>query len=273
MRTLRIPPDSDSYSWSEAVESRSRNRTASGRVIQRQDHLTAHRQLSVQWTLNQSKYLYITSFYESAINRGIDPFFMELITDHPSPELHTCQIIEGINLVEHSGHFYLVSAVIDVEPLQVDHELNQLRLLEFERDPKIDLLSVAFRPLELLQSPQDKLLLVGEEQTLDLKTYVNNPNLLAGVDWSSSTLPSGLELNEDGVIIGTVSDLPADYPIVVAGRVRDTEPVLIELTLLVRPNDYLGIGDMQIGTTFIVGENDNPFPVIDRIGNFVNDLN
>jgi len=275
MIRMHIKPDAESYQWSEPEETRVITRLASGRSRIRKDAENAHKVLQCTFSGDRSRYLYLTTFFESGVNQGVDEFEIDLITDHPTPEPHICRFLRGFGLVEQRGHFYRCSATFEVRPVEVNEQLNQLRLAAFAANPKVDLLNVGFQPL-FLTDPllfNNYLSTLGDLESIPLAHLLTNPNMgFGGLLFESSALPEGLTLQPlTGEIFGTPTAPIGDYPIQIGVSVSRQHPFVFDIEIRVRPSGHIGIGDMAIEDTFIIDDDASVPQTFDNRGTFEQD--
>jgi len=123
METFIIPPDQNSYSFSDFPECISVELEGGAPKI-RKDIANSFFRLNVQWSLNQDQYNYIRYFYRYVLNSGALPFFLDLYVDDPFElKTHQCQIVPGsFGLANQKGNLFVVKAVLYVKPIEMDQD-------------------------------------------------------------------------------------------------------------------------------------------------------
>lgn len=117
------PPESSGYSTEDPAEVIS-IKLDGGAPRYRRDKTGSTYKVSVRWVFDQVQYRYFRAFFNVFINRGADPFLIDLILDYAEPTEHKAYFVPGtIRLTEQRGHYYGVTAELDAYPNELDEEL------------------------------------------------------------------------------------------------------------------------------------------------------
>lgn len=121
MEKLTLAPDRNGYTFTDPAEVLS-VQLDGGASKYRTDILNANKKLSVNWTLDRIGFNYFRSFFNVFVNKGVDPFLLELFIDDPfNATEHECHFIPGsVKLSQQSGDMFLVSAQLEVKPVSMD---------------------------------------------------------------------------------------------------------------------------------------------------------
>lgn len=120
---LKLAPDNSSYSVTDGKEVVS-IALDGGAGRYRRDVLGASSAVSVQWVCNRGEFHYIRAFFRSITGKGAAPFVIDLILDDPLPVEHVAYFVPGsMTLTGQRGLSYYVSAQLEVEPLNINEDL------------------------------------------------------------------------------------------------------------------------------------------------------
>lgn len=257
MNKLFIPPDSDSYNI-EPDNSLIGTDLSGGQGRLRKDFVNASKRISVRWTLDRNEFLYFESFYDTGIVGGSQPFLIDLVTTHPVPVEHKAQFVPNTKSVPNiSGFTHVVTGTLEVVPQPINEDLNRKRIAAFEADQNANILDVALIPVEALLGNVFIRVKVGETVSIPTSDYFLNPDMISLV-YSADQLPTGLSISSvTGEITGTLTGSPSSGQpaiafdtVVTAANVIGSADRTINFELV--PSDYLGIGDMEIESTYQV---------------------
>jgi len=120
MKKLVIPPDQNSYSFTDAEET-VLVQLDGGSPRVRTDVLNGDYTLQARWTLDDGNYQYFRNFYKVVLANDAGRFLCDLITDTAAPIQHNCLFVPGsLTLVSQSGLTYVVSAKFMVTAIPQD---------------------------------------------------------------------------------------------------------------------------------------------------------
>lgn len=118
-----IAPDNSSYSVTDGKEVVS-VALDGGASRYRRDILGASSIVNVQWVCDREEFHYIRAFFRSLTGKGALPFVIDLILDDPLPVEHKAYFVPGsMVLTSQRGLSYYVTAQLEVEPVDLDEEL------------------------------------------------------------------------------------------------------------------------------------------------------
>lgn len=129
MDLLDILPSQDGYAVRDAASS---DRTAlkGGLSRTRRDLISSSYIVDVKWRLNLTRYETLRAFHDAHVG---DAFLMDLIIDEPTLTRHSADFIPGsFQLDGVEGSTYTVTAVLEVVPLPVDVDMDEILMLLFE---------------------------------------------------------------------------------------------------------------------------------------------
>lgn len=87
---------------------------------QRRNFIGGYYIVNVQWTLNQTQYDDLLTFYRTTANRGVTPFEIDLPIENAVPEEHTALFINNsFSISSVTGNTVIVTATLSVKPRTV----------------------------------------------------------------------------------------------------------------------------------------------------------
>lgn len=87
---------------------------------QRRNFIGAYYTVTVQWTLNQTQYNELLTFYRDTANRGVTPFEIDLPIENAVPEEHTALFVNNsFAIISNVGNTVVVTATLSVKPRTV----------------------------------------------------------------------------------------------------------------------------------------------------------
>lgn len=233
MPTLFLPPEASDYKVKPKPTKR-RVELDGGRSKMKSDKINSAWLIDARWRLDRSKFLYFNAFYETAIDFGSEVFDLaNVILNNPVAQTYEVAFYDEWELVEQSGHLFVVEAELEASPLIVNHAQNQAIIDAFEADNDAYLLDISVDPSELAKQGEiaDQFNNVSDVINLDISGFFDNPQALTLL-YSAGNLPDGLSINSSsGVITGTITGNPTAYDSsVVASAIGGGIPIQHQFT-------------------------------------------
>lgn len=120
MYKFTIPPDAAGYSIEDPAEVVA-IKLDGGASRYRRDRTGSTSKITVKWSFDREEYRYFRGFLNQLVNKGADPFLIDLVLDLPDPLEHKAYFVPGtVRLTEQRGHYYGVTAELEAYPTNVD---------------------------------------------------------------------------------------------------------------------------------------------------------
>ena len=117
MEKMLIPPNQATYSY-QTPKALIAAELDGGFSRTRADVAGAVAIVDCSWTLDVEGYQYFRAFFNSSTNKGITPFLIDLILDHPWPQEHEAKfVIDTVNMDSPIGLSYNQTAQLEVKPV------------------------------------------------------------------------------------------------------------------------------------------------------------
>jgi hypothetical protein len=114
MYKFSIPPDAAGYTTEDSAEVIA-IKLDGGASRYRRDKTGSTSKVSVKWSFDREEYRYFRGFFNQLVQKGADPFLIDLVLDLPDPLEHRAYFVPGtVRLTEQRGHYYGVTAELEV---------------------------------------------------------------------------------------------------------------------------------------------------------------
>lgn len=133
LQKLALPPEQASYSVS-ATEDILTVKLRGGLSRSRKDAINSACIINCTWRLNVGDYQYFRAFFNTATQKGLLPFLIDLLLEQPYLEEYEARFIpDTVTMSEPLGLSRLCSAQLEVIPV-VDTEMDEILILIYGTD-------------------------------------------------------------------------------------------------------------------------------------------